>query len=96
MTVETSIFSLLSSLVSSRVYPDTAPLSTPRPYITYQRIGGEAVTFVENTVPSMQNGVFQINLWSDTRMEASSIALAIESAFVTATAFQARPTGAPH
>lgn len=95
MTVETDIKALLNSLVASRVFPDVAPNATPRPYITYQQAGGHAVAFLGREVPSKKHGHFQVNVWSDTRAEASAISLQIESAFILTTAFQASAVGAP-
>lgn len=94
MTVETDIKTLLNALVSSRVFPDVAPNATPRPYITYQQAGGHAVAFLGREVPSKKHGHFQVNVWSDTRVEASAISLQIESAFITAMTFQASAVGA--
>lgn len=90
MTVESDIFDLLKGLVSNRVYPDAAPVSTTRPYITYHQIGGMPISYVENTVPDHKHGMFQVNVWTDTRASASSLALQIEAAFIGSSAFQAR------
>lgn len=95
MTVEADIFTALRTLVSDRVFPDMAPLTTAQPYITYSQVGGEALSYLENAVPSKQNGRFQVNVWGATRASVSAVMLLVESALVTATAFQARPIGAP-
>jgi hypothetical protein len=95
MTVEADIFTALGGLVANRVFPDVAPIATARPYITYSQIGGRALTYLENAVPSKQNGRFQINVWANTRASASATMLLVESAMVSATAFQARPQSAP-
>mgnify|MGYP003641573501 FL=1 len=94
MTVEANIYSALNALVSGRVFPDTAPLTTTRPYITYTQIGGEALTYFEAAVPSKQNGRFQVDVWGDTRSQCSALMLQIESALVMATPMQAKPIGA--
>jgi hypothetical protein len=94
MTVESDIFDGLKGLVSNRCFPDFAPVSTQRPYITYIQIGGEAVSFIENTVPSKKNGMFQVNVWAESRAQATQVALAIEAVMVISTAFQARPLSA--
>lgn len=94
MTVEASINTVLAA-VCPRVFPDFAPVSTVRPYITYQQIGGDAPGFVGREVPSKQNGLIQINVWADTRMAASALAIQIEAAMIAATAFQANAQGAP-
>lgn len=95
MTVESDLYTALKGLVTSRCFPDIAPLGTVRPYITFTQIGGEALAYTENTVPDAKNGRFQVDVWADSRTTASLIALQIEAALITATAFQARPVGAP-
>ncbi|KIF80778.1 DUF3168 domain-containing protein [Noviherbaspirillum autotrophicum] len=95
MTVEADIFNLLKGLVSNHVYPDTAPAGTPRPYITFQQVGGIPLSFMEGAVPSKKNGRFQVNVWADGRTAASALALQAESAFITATTIQAVPLGGP-
>ena len=95
MSVESDIFNTLRGLVADRVFPDVAPFNTPRPYITYQQVGGEALSFVENDVPSKKHARFQISVWANTRAEASALVLQVEQAMLTASAFQARPLGAP-
>jgi len=95
MTVEADIFSALQGLVSNRVFPDIAPLDTPLPYITFQQIGGEAIGYMDNTVPDAKNGRFQVDVWSQSRIQCAALALQIEAAMVQASVFQARPVGAP-
>ncbi|MNS19686.1 hypothetical protein D3C72_514090 [compost metagenome] len=95
MTVEASIFSLLSPLVGGRVFPDVAPYNTLRPYITYQQVGGHVIRPLGKEVPDKQNGFFQVNTWADRRAEAAALALQIEAAFVTAAVFSAKPMSAP-
>lgn len=93
MTVESDLFTLLKT-VTPRVFPDFAPVTTARPYATYQQVGGEALTFIGREVPSKKNGEFQISVWADTRASAQTLILAIESAMTLATAFQAKPVSA--
>jgi len=95
MTVEASIFTALTSLVSGRVFPDTAPLTTTRPYITYQQVGGDSPTFLERALPSKKNGRFQLNVWAATRASAMTVAGQVEAALAAATSFQAEPLEAP-
>lgn len=95
MSLETSLFTVLSTtLGSSQVYPDAAPAGTLPPYITYQQIGGEATTFVDNLVPSKENALMQIEVWATTRLAAKAMSLAVESALTVATTLQARSVGA--
>jgi hypothetical protein len=94
MTIESDLSAALLVLCP-RVSPDVAPVSTERPYITYQQFGGDVINYVESSVPDKKNGYFQINVWSNTRSEAASLMLQIEAALITSTAFQASPTSAP-
>lgn len=95
MTVEADIYNALKTLVSNRVFPDVAPTSTAKPYITYSQIGGEAWGYMERVVPDKQHGRFQVNVWADTRASASATMLLVENALITATAFQASAVSAP-
>lgn len=94
MSLESSLFSLLSPLSGGRVFPDVAPLSTARPYITWQQVGGESLAYTDDTVPDLRNGLIQINVWHDTRAGATALALQIEAALMTANDLQSRPDGA--
>lgn len=94
MTLEAKLFALLTALVSGRIFPDVAPFDTQRPYIIWQQIGGQAVTFLENTVPSKRNANVQISAWADTRAQANDLSLDIEATLTLATTLQARPLSA--
>lgn len=95
MTVEADIFTVLASLVDGRCYPDEAPHGVACPYIVYQQAGGQAPVFLERAVPSKKNGRFAISVWAATRLEAAAVNLLVEAAMVVATAFDAKPLGAP-
>lgn len=95
MTVEASIFTAISSLCGNRVFPDSAPFGTAMPYVIYTQTGGEAFSYLENAVPSKQNGRFQFNVFGTTSAACKALIAQIEQALVTSTAFQARPIGAP-
>lgn len=94
MTVEASLYALLAPLCSNRVFPDVAPTSTTRPYITYQQIGGQSPWFLGRALPSKHNAVVQVNVWASTRIAAAALALQVEYTLVAATAFDAEPIGA--
>jgi hypothetical protein len=97
MSLESDLFDLLKPLVPTnpngtrRVYPTVAPAGVQTPYITFQQVGGEAPVFLERAVPSKRNARMQINVWSATQLDATTIALAIEAALVGATTIQAKP-----
>mgnify|MGYP002777216211 CR=1 FL=1 len=95
MTVEANLFGSVQGLVSGRCYPDEAPATATPPYIVYQQVGGEAPTFLENALPSKENGRFQFTVWAQTRIQAKAISKQIEAALVADTDFQARPLGSP-
>ena len=95
MTVEASIFTALTGFFGGRVYPDVAPVGTVTPYATYQQIGGEAVNFMEATVPSKKRGRFQINIWGSTRASVAALAIQVEDALRVVTALQTTVEGAP-
>jgi hypothetical protein len=95
MTIEADIFTTLKGLVGNRCFPDVAPVTTVKPYITYIQIGGEAISYVENTLPDRKNGRFQVNVWADTRASASTVMLQVEAAMVQSSTFQARAVSAP-
>lgn len=81
MTVEADIYATLQALVGGRVFPDVAPLDTPRPYLTYQQIGGRPIHYTDNATPGLKHGYFQINVWAGTRASAAALSLQIEDAF---------------
>lgn len=94
MTVEADLFTRCQALLGGRFYPDAAPEGTATPYAVYQQVGGEALTFVEATVPDKANGRFQFAVWAKTRVQAADLARQLEALLITATAFQATPLGA--
>jgi len=95
VSIEADIYNALKGPVAGRCFPDVAPISTARPYITFVQVGGEAVNLLENSLASKQNGRFQVNVFSDTRATASALMLQIEAVLVTSPAFAARPVSAP-
>ena len=95
MSVESNIFSTLTALTAGRVFPDVAPLSTVKPYITYTQVGGEAVSKIAPTVSNKKHGRFQINVWANTRASASILMLQVEASMVQASTFNARALDAP-
>lgn len=93
MSIESDLYTVLSG-VCARAFPDFAPTSTTRPYVTYQQIGGEVVNYLGREVPSKRNARFQVNVWADTRASATSTAQSIEDAIRLSTRFQASPESA--
>jgi hypothetical protein len=93
MSLETQLHTALAALCA-RTFPVVAPFSTARPYITWQQIGGEAVEYQEGTVPDLRNGLVQVNVWADTLISATTLALQIEAALAANTDFQCSAEGA--
>lgn len=93
MTIEAGLFSAISA-VCPRVFPDVAPVTTVRPYVTYQQIGGKAVNFMGREVPNKRNARIQVNVWADTRAGSVSTMQAIEDAIRMSTLFQGEPESA--
>lgn len=82
--VEADIYNALSGLVDGRVFPDVAPEGTQKPFITYQQTGGKPVNFIGAEASDKKNARFQVNVWSETRAEASTLARQIENIMVAA------------
>ena len=93
MTFEADLTTLLKT-VCPRVFPDFAKTRTPRPYVTYQAVGGRVINFLANTAPGRRNAEIQVNVWSSSRAEALELSRAIETAMRGATAFIATPIAA--
>ena len=95
MSLESQLFTVLQG-VCPRTFPDFAPASTTRPYVTYQQFGGQAVNFVDRLVPSKRNARIQVNVWANSRADAVTTMQAIEDAIRMSTAFQGEPDSAMH
>lgn len=94
MTIESNLRDALKALVGNRVFPDVAPLSTARPYITFQQVGGQAAAFMEGGVVGKRNARFQVNCWADDRQAAADLARSVEDTLVTDAVVRAQPLGA--
>lgn len=96
MTIDGTIFATLKGLVGDRVYPDTAPEETPRPYIVYSPVGGPAINFLDiATIPSKTRSRYQVTIWGDTRATVAALALSVEHALRVVTALQPVVEGSP-
>ena len=73
--------------------PATPPPGTPRPYVTWQALGGEVARFLDNSAADKRNTLMQINAWATTRMQATTLIRAIEDALADSPHFVARPQG---
>lgn len=93
MTLEAYLTALLKQ-ACAQTFPDFAPPGTALPYITYQQIYGEAIRYLGREVPTKENAVMQINVWSASRKEAKALILRVEELLILATEFQASPQAA--
>ena len=95
MTVETTIYDTLKTLVGNRVFPDVAPVNTVLPYITYQQVGGAPINFLDTAVPDKKRSRFQVNVWGRTRLEVADLASQVEDLLRVVTALQTSIETAP-
>jgi Protein of unknown function (DUF3168) len=95
MSIESTVYATLQGLVAGRVYPDVAPENTVRPYCTYQAVGGTAINFMDQAQPGRVNARVQVNVWADTRGQASVLARQAEDALRGVAALQTTVLGAP-
>jgi hypothetical protein len=95
VSVEQDLFAVIGPMVGGRVYPDVAPEGSLLPRVTYQQVGGEALTYVEKAAPSKKNGRFQVNVWSSRRSDSALLARQIENALVVSAPLIAKPLSAP-
>ncbi len=82
---------MLLKALCPRVHPDDAPAGSLRPYILYSQIGGRVINPLGNDIPDQRNARMQIEVWADSRGDASALMLAIEDALRTTYVFRARP-----
>lgn len=73
MSLETSLFAVLSPLVDGNVFPDITPEPPTFPCIIYQQVGGKAFDYVDKTLPENDNARVQMLVWAKTRLEASTL-----------------------
>ena len=93
MTIEADLRTLLASQVADRVYPLVAPPQAVAPFIVYQQIGGDVVSFMTGA-PDIRNARMQLRCWADTPSVAKQLALGVEAAILGATAMKPTALGA--
>ena len=93
MTIEADIFNTLKGLVGNRCFPDVAPITTAKPYVTYVQIGGEWIVYTDDELADKQKARFQVNVWADTRSSASAVMRQVVAEMVKSQNFQCRPVG---
>jgi hypothetical protein len=95
MSEESLINTALKDLVAGRVYPDVALAGAAAPYITYQDVGGQALGFLDGSMPALQNARVQLAVWAKTRIEAKAVLFAASAALRASAGLQASALGAP-
>jgi hypothetical protein len=95
MSLELALLEVLGGLVAGRVYPDLAPSGETTPYIVYQGVGGQLLTFVESEAPDIENHRVQIAIWGDTREVVSALRRAALVALVESPVLRAEVLSGP-
>lgn len=95
MTIDVKLVALIGGLFGGRLFPDSAPIDTPRPYGIYQKIGGRSINYTSNDIPDAQHSVIQINTWHDSRIAASELAMQVEDTLRQASTMTAQPESEP-
>lgn len=93
MSLETAVVAVLQAQCP-RVYPSNAPLDTPRPFVTWEHIGGDPLRYIDGTAATNRMALLQVNVWAATKAQALSLGLAIEDALCTAPALSVSPNAA--
>jgi len=87
-SAEQIVHDALTALGMGGVYPDVASQNAPRPWFTYQAIGGQSINQLDDVV-ALQNARMQVNAWATTRaaavamISAASAALCFEPVLAT-------------
>ena len=92
--MEADLNTLLKA-ICPRVFPDVAPSGTALPYVTWQGLGGESLSFLDNTTGDKRNTLMQINVWAADRLQSITLARNIEAAIAASPAFVAKPVNEP-
>lgn len=90
MSIESDLAALLNG-VCPRSFGDSAPLSTVKPYVIYQFIGGMTLQALDGQLADNRRPFVQINVWAASRQSALDLITAIGQALITSTTFNAQP-----
>lgn len=96
MSFEAAIGERLRGLCGGRVWTDFRPVGANKtlPFVTWQQVGGQVISFLEGGHPGMRNARMQINTWAATRFDANNLMRAIEVEILGTPALQATAIGA--
>lgn len=78
MTIEASLKTSIGELCGGRAYADTAAATTPKPFVTFQQVGGRWMEFLEGGPAQKRNARIQVNVWAASRVEANALMRSIE------------------
>lgn len=95
MSFESDLYAVLDAVAPGSVYPDFAPVDTPRPYVTWQKIGGPSLNPLGGETSGRRSVEVQVNVWADSRLQATTLIRSIEAAMRATTAFFAEPMSEP-
>ena len=93
MSAEPILISLLSPLVSGRVYLDVAQSGAALPRIVIQQVGGEVINYTEGTIPDKENARMQVVCWASSRFAAANLAKQVEAAIKSSSLIQPSAIG---
>ena len=80
MSIEQDVVTLLSPLVSGRVYPDVSPEDIRAPHIVYSVIYGAGLDHLEGD-PGLKNLRLQFDCWATTKAAAVGLMDSVLAAF---------------
>lgn len=88
MIIEDRIIAALEGLVDGRVCADMAEEGTERPYIVFQNVGGQPLSFIDGSAPDKEFARVQVSVWCATRSEASALGKLVEDTLRATTALR--------
>jgi hypothetical protein len=82
MNLQTDLFTLLSGLFSTRIYPAVAPENTATPYAVYTRVDAQEQTTLDTNggTGNASNTLLQIDVYASTYGAAQASATAVKTA----------------
>lgn len=82
-SAEKVVVDALKTIGGVKIYPDVGEVNAPRPYITYQAVGGQDVNGLDGPA-DLENQRMQITVWSDKRGDTTATMQAARAALITA------------
>lgn len=76
---ETMLVEELGPLFSGRFFPDSAPFDTPKPYCTWQLVGGKPINLWGGGATDLTFSRIQFIVWSTTALEAIALIRQVEN-----------------